>query len=208
MKNNTISHPESPRSDARMYINATPQRVAQTFIQHHAQHFKAFKVVLETKNITVQKIMQQYNELSMEPESTSLVTGWKKFSSSAFCLWKLVQVCIILRCSYKEKSTYLQQNTESIVSQQLVESPEFTSTCEIIHIYSIYTTEKDSASFKMYIHIFFSFLDEQKCRGIMCIIKSWPRGSAANALKPLVYWKSSGSNSITVFNLWSSSNLI
>lgn len=67
-----------------MYMN--------TYVHVHKQHgtrnnlnikparclsYKAFKVVLETKNITDQKIMQQYNYMEMGPESPSLSASCK-----------------------------------------------------------------------------------------------------------------------------------
>lgn len=109
--------------------------------------------------------------------------------------------------------TYLQQITESRVKHwRPVTSPIFTSRYDIIHIYKIYIwLKKHSASFKMYnfVFLFFGWAEMQWHHVHNKILGNTPpQRPASNALKHSVYWKSNGSNSQTVFNLWSSSNLI
>lgn len=73
--------------------------------------FKAFKVVLETKNITVREIMQQYDNMEKGAWVTKSFSELQSrmFSTHAFGVWALLRVCIKLyylvkQFMYKKKT--------------------------------------------------------------------------------------------------------
>lgn len=110
-----------------MWLNNTEQETTLTFSLHDARHLRHLRRLWRQRTSRFRKGCSSTTTCQWSLSHQVFLTA-QMFFNHAFCLWRLLHVCIGFRCLFREE-IYVQQKTDGVMSQTLGglrEGPIFT----------------------------------------------------------------------------------
>lgn len=110
-----------------MWLNNTEQETTLTLSLHDTRHLRHLRWLWRQRTSQFREWRSSTTTCRWSLSHQVFLTA-QTFSNHAFCLWRLLHVCIRFRCLFR-KEIYVQQKADCVMSQNLgglIEGPIFT----------------------------------------------------------------------------------